>query len=155
MLPDARERAVSGVMAVLTSAMPFGGSVLGAVYFTGVKLAGYSAAGAYLNRRAARHSPAPLVFGSVPTAVGVAVGVTYGYALSTFAVTNTELVFYAGLIPVRVFDWGGVIRLFYPPRSPVGENRTLYAAQGIGWSYFLDLPAVLAAFAIPGGFWVC
>ena len=135
--------------------MPFGGSALGAVYFNGVKLAGYSAAGAYFNRRAAAHAPAPLAFGLVRTAVGIAAGVSYAYVLGTFAVSNTELVFYAGLIPVRVLEWYGVLWVFYRGRSAVAANRTLYTVQGIGWSYFLDIPAVLAAFVIPGGFWVC
>jgi hypothetical protein len=135
--------------------MPFGPSALGAVYFTGVKLAGYSAAGAYLNRRAATHHPTPLVFGAARTILGVAAGVTYGYILSRFSVSNTELAFYAGLVPVRIFEWLAIIWLFYRKNPQIAANRARYVAQGIGWSYVLDLPAVLAAFAIPGGFWIC
>lgn len=87
--------------------------------------------------------------------MGVAAGVTDAFALSRFHVSNTELVFYAGLIPVRVLEWFGVLWFFYRARSPVAARKTLYAVHGIAWSHFLDLPAVLAAFVIPGGFWVC
>ncbi len=29
------------------------------------------------------------------------------------------------------------------------------SAQGTAWSFFLDIPAIIAVFVLPGGVWIC
>lgn len=134
--------------------MPFGPNVLGVAYFAGIKLAGYSAAGAYVNRHEAVAQPRPIVFGVARTALGLTVGVAYALSVSRLDITNGEFAFYIGLVPLRILEWLGILWLFY--RAVPDRTRwPRYVAAGIGWSFFLDLPAIFAAFALPGGVWIC
>jgi hypothetical protein len=135
--------------------LPFGPSALGVAYFTTIKLVGYSVAGRYINRTDAVSRPAPLTFGVTRTALGIAAGISYGFALSKIGIANTEFAFYGGLLPVRTLEWLAVLWLFYRGVPRVTAKRWRYVGAGIGWSYVLDIPAVIAAFTIPGGFWVC
>lgn len=135
--------------------MPFGPSALGLAYFTGIKLAGYSAAGAYLNRHEGVRRPAPIVFGGTRTLIGLAVGTGYMFTLGRFHIPDSGIAFLAGLLPVRFFEWLGVIWLFYRTLPHLAERQPRYIALGIGWSFLLDLPAILAAFVLPGGVWIC
>ena len=137
--------------------MPFGWSLLGIGYFAGIKLAGYTLAGSYLNRRVPAGEPRPAVlpFGIVRTLVGVGAGTAYGFAISRVAASPAEGWFYAGLIPLRSLEWLLVLWLFYRVVPRVYTERWGYAGRGVLWSYFLDLPAVIATFALPGGFWIC
>jgi hypothetical protein len=135
--------------------MPGGGTFLGIAYFAAVKFAGYSAAGHFINRSGKTPRPNPLVFGGVRTALGVAAGIGYALLLSELSVTNKELTFYVGLIPVRFLEWLLVLWLFYGNVPETGKRRMLYVVLGVIWSYMLDLPAVVTAFALPGGFWIC
>ena len=135
--------------------MPGGGTILGIGYFAAVKLAGYSAAGVFINRREKVQHPHPVLFGSARTVLGVAAGMSYAFTLGSFSVSNQEIVFYAGLIPLRIVEWLLLLWLFY--RNTPGTRRrwVWYIALGVIWSYVLDLPAVFAAFTLPGGFWIC
>jgi hypothetical protein len=54
-----------------------------------------------------------------------------------------------------MLEWLAVLCLFYRDVPQVTAKRWRYVFAGIGWSYVLDIPAVIAAFTIPGGFWVC
>jgi len=134
--------------------MPFGPSLLGLTYFAGIKLVGYSAAGAYVNRHERVVQPRPIVFGLARTAIGLGAGIAYALTVSQLAITRGELTFYLGLLPIRVLEWLAVLWLFYRATS---ERRhwPRYVLAGIGWSFFLDLPAILAAFTLPGGVWIC
>jgi hypothetical protein len=80
--------------------MPFGGTIAGIAYFAGIKLAGYSAAAVYVNRAESLSRPSPLVVSATRTAIGVAAGMTCAFALGKLAITNSEFVFYGGLIPL-------------------------------------------------------
>ena len=137
--------------------MPFGPNALGVAYFTGVKLVGYSLAGLAFNRGLAVTRPHPLTFGVTRAAVGVAVGASYGYVLYHLPhpISNSELTFYAGLIPIRILEWLFVLWLFYRTAPTLRPKVVPYVAGGVGWSFALDLPAIFAAFSLPGGFWVC
>ena len=132
-----------------------GPTVAGVAYFVGVKFAGYSAAGALLNRAAGVHRPNPLGFGLARTGIGVAAGVSYAFALSWLLVTSGEIWFYPGLLPVRILEWLLVLWLFYQTAPAIWQKRMRYVTLGTVWSYALDLVALIAAFAIPGGFWIC
>jgi len=132
-----------------------GPAPLGLVYFAGVKLAGYSAAGYELNRRMGLPQPRPIVFGLARTALGLAVGVSFALLALRFGLGKSEPLFYVALLPVRVAEWLLSLWYFYQ-RANLSRRRQLgFAAAGTAWSYLLDLPAVFAVFAIPGGAWVC
>ena len=143
--------------------MPLGPTAVGVAYFTGIKLAGYSAAGVAINRAAGPPDPNPLAFGAARTIVGVVAGV--GYALVLNSVISTApfadfangfpILFYVGLIPIRALEWLLLLWLFYRSVPAVTQKRTRYVALGVAWSYLMDLPALFAAFSLPGGFWVC
>jgi len=52
-------------------------------------------------------------------------------------------------------EWLVLLALFYR-KSGWNWNRALFLAGfGTFWSCFLDLPAALAVFVIPGGMWIC
>lgn len=135
--------------------MPGGPTEIGIVYFSAVKLVGYSAAGLYLNRVEHTTRPHPLAFGVVRTVVGIAAGISYAFLLSGFAISNQEITFYAGLIPIRIIEWLVLLWLFYRGAENIETKRWKYVVLGVLWSYALDLPAVFAAFVLPGGFWIC
>jgi hypothetical protein len=143
------------MLAGVRSLMPFGGTGVGIAAFSAIKLAGYSGAAVYINRRERLHAPRPLVVGAARAAIGMAVGIAYAFTLSRVTVTSAEWTFYAGLIPVRLFEWLAVLWLFYRTWPGYQQQRWGYAAKGIAWSFCLDVPAVLAAFVVPGGFWIC
>jgi hypothetical protein len=135
--------------------MPMGPAPLGLVYFVGVKLAGYSAAGYQLNRLIVSPHPRPIVFGVARTALGLAAGISFGLLALKFGLGKSEPVFYVALLPIRVGEWLLILWYFYR-RANLSRRRQLgFAAAGTAWSYVLDLPAVFAVFAIPGGAWVC
>ena len=137
--------------------MPFGPSLFGLAYFAGIKLAGYSAAGAYLNRQAPAEAPRPaaLRFGITRTLVGIGVGTGFGLAFSTAASSPAEGGFYAALIPLRLLEWLLVLWVFYRGVPSIYGRRWELSTRGIVWSYLLDLPALAAAFVLPGGVWIC
>ncbi len=145
---------------------------MGFAYFTAVKLVGYSIAGAYLRRQLQTGRAHPVVFGLVRTLVGIAVGVSTSLIFVAFA-GERSLLFYVLLAPIRFLEWYLVLLLFFgrpQGTAVVSVDSTLrfnleaavrqerfpaLAAQGILWSYLLDLPAVLAVFVVPGGAWIC
>ncbi len=134
--------------------MPGGGSLLGLGYFAGIKLAGYSLAGLYLNRRLETLKPQPVLFGLARTAIGVAVGAGFVASADALDLRRGEIVWLALLIPVRIGEWWLALRLFYQRAGPEVAWRPLIA-RGVLWSFALDLPALLAAFTLPGGIWIC
>jgi hypothetical protein len=135
--------------------MPLGPAPLGLVYFAGVKLAGYSYAGRWLNRRLGASKPRPLVFGIVRTVLGLVVGIAFGMSMLGFEMVRSVPLFYVALLPVRICEWLLVLAVFYG-RAPISGIRRLgYAAAGSVWSLILDLPAIYAVFALPGGAWIC
>lgn len=135
--------------------MAFGSSALGIAYFAGIKLAGYSAFAYRINRDQSLTQPRPVVIGLTRAAIGIGAGVSYAWLVSHWAVNNGEVLFYAGLIPVRIVEWLFLLWLFYRAVPGLAPRRRRYLAEGVGVSYLLDLPAVFAAFALPGGFWIC
>jgi hypothetical protein len=135
--------------------MAFGSSTLGVAYFAGIKLAGYSAFAYRINRDQSLTQPRPVVIGLTRAAIGIGVGVSYAWLVSHWTVNNGRVLFYAGLIPVRIVEWLLLLWLFYRDVPGLVRRRTRYLAEGVGVSYLLDLPAAFAAFALPGGFWIC
>ncbi len=148
----------------LKTTMPGGASTVGFVAFAAVKAAGYTGAAFYLSRAygtvwSARRK---IGIGLARTALGIAVGVTYGTAWSLL-LTNPEnpnetvmiALFYGLLLPVRLAEWWLLLWFFFDRRL-AGKGRIWkYAALGTGLSYLLDLLAVVAALVVPGGMWIC
>jgi hypothetical protein len=132
--------------------MPGAPSLLGLGYYAAIKLAGYSAAGLLINRRYRAPGPHPVLFGTARMVLGLVAGLTVGALLR---VAHNELLFYLVLAPVRMGEWLLVLWLFYG-RAGLPRSRWLWlSVLGSLWSYLLDLPAILAAFTLPGGMWIC
>jgi ABC-type uncharacterized transport system permease subunit len=135
--------------------MPAGGSTLGIVYFASVKLAGYTAAAAYLRRALPENRPVLVLVGASRTLIGLAAGFASVFLASFIQVHRAEWLFFVLLFPVRIGEWLLLIRLFYPKPGWSWPRSLKLAALGAGWSYVLDVPALLAMFALPGGAWIC
>ena len=140
--------------------MAAGAGLLGLAYFAAVKFAGYSAAARFLSSRY-QVSPNSLVVGASRTLLGVAAGFA-AVAIASFVQVNVPSIeWYVLLAPIRLLEWLVVIWFFYErsiwePNAALRWKRLLkWSVLGILWSGFLDVPALLAAFSLPGGVWVC
>ena len=134
----------------------FDNPVQGYLAFGAVKLAGYSLAAWRLNRS---YPEAGANFGAVGltrTVIGMAFGSVLGLlALPLVLVGGLGIiVYYLGLIPVRLMEWWIVILLFYDRRAETRAKDWRYAGLGTAWSYALDIPALIGFFAT-GGLWIC
>ena len=136
--------------------MPGGGGPTAFVAFGAVKYAGYSLAGFTLNRVYSLTDRNALLVGAVRTAIGLAAGFAFGsiFLWGAFA-RNMEWLFFAGLVPVRILEWGLLIRLFYEPRFLVTGRAWRWSLAGLGWSFLLDIIGILLALVVPGGIWIC
>ena len=143
--------------------MPMGPAPFGIVPFTAVKLAGYSAAGAFFSKQHRnRMDPgheipqvSAVVFGGAPTFLGLAAGAAYAGAWYLSGLEPTTITWLVFLFPVRLLEWGLTLWWFYDRRM---AHRRLWMTQtvvGAAWSYCLDVPALLAVWVTPGAMWVC
>lgn len=151
-----------------------GGGGIGYLAFVVVKLLGYCAFAAFAQIWLGRPRWPVFVVGVVRTLVGmlVGLGVFLLVQLADYVGSQsggTEHAATAGqdsgaggggawfliglLIAVRIGEWQLVMRLAYLE----AKRARIHAltAAGIVWSFVLDGIAVAAAFAVPGGFWVC
>jgi hypothetical protein len=146
--------------------MPIGleSPLVGMTIFAGIKMAGYSTFIRYRLKDEDVSSPRNfLTIGAVRTAIGVVVGIVYGIGfatlvdeigLSTHTWAFLPFVFYAGLFPIRLLEWEIILRLFF---REIKQDRPLARRMrlaGTGWSYVLDVPAMVGLFTT-GGAWVC
>lgn len=149
-----------------------GSSGMGYLAFVVVKLFGYCAFAAVAQKWLGRPRWPVLVVGTVRTLVGMLVGLGVfllvrladgvGAGAAEDAATASQAPAEGGnpvwfliglLIAVRVGEWQFVLRLAY--REAKRARIHALTAAGIVWSFVLDAIAVAAAFAVPGGFWVC
>jgi hypothetical protein len=128
---------------------------IGIAAFAVVKLAGYTAAGAFLRRRFGSPGPPSLIFGIARTVLGLGVGIAFATSMGALGFLRSEALYYVLLAPVRVAEWLLALWFFYRAVEPRSGRRWKFAALGSAWSYLLDLPAVLAVFSVPGGMWIC
>jgi hypothetical protein len=133
--------------------MPGGLGPTGFITFAAVKYAGYSAAAWLLNRRYQHDTHSPLLIGLVRTGIGLAAGAAYGAAV-LFA-RFPEGLFFAALIPIRLLEWGLLLRWFYEPQFLATGRAWRWASAGAAWSFALDLVGILTALVVPGGIWIC
>ena len=135
--------------------MPGGPSLVGLAYFAGIKLAGYSAAGAWLRKKYDRPEAKPLKFGIARTVLGLVVGIAFATTMLQIGIVESGVTYYLLLFPVRFAEWYVVIWGFFERHAVRPGSLIGYSLLGSVWSYVLDLPAMLAMFALPGGVWIC
>jgi len=123
--------------------------------FVGVKFAGYSLAAYALKRQYQESRGSVLGIGAARTAVGIVAGVAYAFLLGRFLADFAPPLFYVGLIPVRLAEWAFIIWAFFERPNVQRKRLIKYSALGSAWSFLLDIPAIVAVFTIPGGFWIC
>ena len=135
--------------------MPAGPAPLGLVYFAAVKFVGYTAAGSFIKREFAESSVSPWLVGGVRTVIGLGAGFGAVFAASQLGILRSEVGFYALLAPIRICEWLLLLGLFFRRPEWKWPQSLRLALLGTVWSYLLDIPAVAAVFAIPGGAWIC
>ena len=143
--------------------MPFGPEPLGFAYFAGVKLVGYTGYAAVLNKNISnplREAPNALKSGLIRTSIGVAVGTVVGLAFwkglpSGWLERNGDVLFWSGLIPVRILEWYFFLWLLYRQFELRPARKALAIVSGIIVSFLLDAVGILAMLVVPGGAWVC
>jgi hypothetical protein len=138
--------------------MPGGPLPIGIAAFTAVKFAGYTVAAIQLKRSYKIERPSALAIGGARTAVGIGVGVVYATAIGALLALlgfGSWPLFFLGLVPVRLAEWLLIIWAFF--ENPIKDSARAfkYSAAGTAWSFLLDVPALVALFYIPGGFWIC
>jgi len=130
--------------------MPLIPDPIGLLPFVGIKLIGYSAAGAYLRHAAltARGDEAPgvdvvraLGFGAARTALGLIGGVGYGLLGGAFLPQAGLFGMLLALAPLRVLEWTLMVLLFFEPRDLQRRFLWLGILGGTLVSYLLDIPA--------------
>jgi len=133
--------------------MAGGGGPTGFAAFLAVKYAGYSLAGRVLNYAYNVSLDSPWKVGAIRTGIGLGAGALVGAA--ALYIHMPEWTFFGGLIPIRVLEWGLLLRLYYESRFLGNSRAWRWSAAGVGWSFVLDAIGIVAAFVVPGGFWVC
>jgi hypothetical protein len=144
--------------------MPAGGTELGYVYFAATKLLGYSGYCRWvINPKittVAGKAPSFWKAGAWRTVIGVCVGIIVGFSFwkipwFTSRDNLSETLFFVFLLPVRIGEWLLLLRTTYVSYPLPGGTQGTIIAGGIVASFVLDAIGILAAFALPGGMWVC
>jgi len=140
--------------------VPAGPNALGFVYFSAVKLAGYTAAAWYFKRDYKRPDSSVWKVGAARTALGIAAGVSYGAAWWFIAkrfhgAENWDSWYLPDLLPIRIGEWSLFLWLFFERASAQRSRLVRNVLLGTAWSYVLDAIGIFAAFIIPGGIWIC
>ena len=143
--------------------MPAGQGVVGYIAFAGVKFAGYTLAAFALKKAYPSAGTSTIKVGLARTGIGIVAGALFGgiwLLLSTRFEDSwpdwmAGSVFFGLLIPIRLAEWSLLIHLFFD-RGLVQRAKDLKcAAYGSLWSFVLDAIGIVAAFVVPGGFWIC
>lgn len=135
--------------------MAMGGDALGLLYFCGVKFAGYTAMAALLRRRYPGATAASWRVGLARTVIGLAAGMGVMLLTARWHVGPGTLGWYLLLLPLRLAEWLLVLWWFYERPEWRWRRALGWAGVGYVWSCLLDVPALAAVFALPGGVWVC
>ena len=140
---------------------------MGFTYFAAVKYAGYSAYCRWaieprLHRPSGADSKVISAWkaGAVRTLIGLGIGAVVGlvfWKIPYFSNTDglATILFFASLVPVRVFEWWLLFRWIYGVESLEESTRWKLISGGIATSFVLDGLGILAAFVLPGGIWIC
>jgi hypothetical protein len=124
------------------------GPLAAATYAT-IKVAGYAGFAYALNRMLDRNVQV-WRFGFAKTGIGLAGGLTYFFAMMSFADERSisEAQMYVGALPIRLAAWSVALALFYGFRERKG--LVIFAlVAGVLWSYLLD-GAMALVYHVPG-----
>lgn len=130
--------------------------VIGYIGFCAVKFVGYSLAARVVSHWYERQNRNSLVVGGVRTLIGMGAGAAYfglWRSLPDSAAAG-GVGYLAGLLPVRIAEWWLLLWLFYDRKLERRSDDWRTVAVATGWSYILDLPALIGFF-VTGGVWVC
>jgi hypothetical protein len=138
--------------------MPGGIANIGQSYltFASIKLIGYSVAGIILNRAYKSASHTFLVVGITRTIIGLVLGAVFGIMFLPIFMLGPlgALIFLIALVPLRLLEWWTIIWLFYDRQTLQRGKDWRYVWYGTGWSFLLDIPAIIGIISV-GGFWIC
>ena len=145
--------------------MPAGPAPLGFAYFAGVKFIGYTGAVWALARSYQAKETSILKVGAARTALGLVAGAAYGglfFLLArdgSFIERNSGpiagILYFGGLIPVRLAEWSFIIWYFFRRGKPNPGPWIGKSWLGVAWSFVLDTVGIFTAIAVPGGVWIC
>ena len=130
---------------------------LGLLAFPAIKAAGYTAFAFYLNT-VFRQKPRNIF------AVGISrmfLGLIFGTCLALLSFPFAAafdfgfVVYFIGLIPVRILEWWIVIKVFYGSDPPLTlSDIRVPLVFGVLASFVLDVPALLGL-VYATDFWIC
>lgn len=127
--------------------------VPGYLVFGAVKLAGYTLAGWFLNRRYSKPRAHFVVVGIARVVIGMVLGALFALLAFPLVLAGGLGIALLGIIPVRLLEWWILIRLFYDRSMQTKRKDWRYAGLGTAWSFVLDIPALIGLVAT-GGFWI-
>ena len=88
--------------------------------------------------------------------VGTVVGLAFWKLLPSRWLDNYgNVLFWSGLIPVRILEWYFFLWLLYRQCHLRPGQRALAITCGIVVSFLLDAVGVFTMLIVPGGAWVC
>jgi hypothetical protein len=132
--------------------------------FACVKFAGYVAAASALNLSYRSKENSVWKVGAARTALGLVAGAAYGgvfiWLMTSVAAHGDDsarpfILYFGGLVPVRLAEWSLIIWYFYQRAKPNSFLLLRNSAVGIIWSFVLDAVGVFALSVVPGGRWIC
>jgi hypothetical protein len=135
--------------------MPMGPEPIGFAAFLGVKLFGYTVFSKVVLNRAYSKTDGGFKSGAARTGIGLAAGAVYGGLWLLLKPPDPGYLFYLRLFPIRILEWGLLLRLFFEPQFLRTRTAWMSTIGGTFCSYLLDAVGVVAAFVVPGGMWVC
>jgi hypothetical protein len=95
------------------------------------------------------------VVGGVRTVIGLGAGIGAAYAASKLGIIRSDKDFFLLLAPIRICEWLLLLALFFRKPEWYWPRSLTLGVLGTIWSYLLDIPAIMAVFAVPGGSWIC
>jgi hypothetical protein len=131
--------------------------IVAAIAFVTVKLLGYSAVGYLINRECRTSRPHPLILGATRTVLGLVLGYSVHFALSSIAPTDVlgGVIWLFALLPVRIGGWMATIWFFYFQTGKSDQGLFSASVRAALWSFALDVPALFFMFVLPGGIGMC
>jgi hypothetical protein len=135
--------------------MPATPGPVGVATFVAMKFCGYSIAGRFLAKEYERPVSLKWKVGAVRTAIGIAMGVAYFAVWNYFLSPHySGLTWFLGLVPVRLLEWGLLLRIFFEPTVLRSTSSWQFSTIGTAWSFVLDAVGIGAALVVPGGIWI-
>jgi hypothetical protein len=135
---------------------------MGFAAFTGVKLVGYTIAALTLKKAFSSADSSVFRVGLARTGIGLVAGTFFG-AIWIPLFTRFEnrwpermaaWTVFGLLIPIRLAEWSLLIHFFFDRGLVQGAKDLKFATLGSLRSFVLDGVGMLAAFVVPGGFWI-